>query len=76
MYAALIPLCARLCRILKYLVSLQKPEKSQADCETVQILLVFAVWGLVSKDISVIRLQKKSLCTLDKKRRLRYHKIV
>ncbi len=56
--------------------SFEKPEKSQADCETVQILLVFAVWGLVSKDISVIRLQKKSLCTLDKKRRLRYHKIV
>ena len=56
--------------------SFEKPEKSQADCETVQLLLVFAVWGLVLKDISVMRLQKKSLCTLDKKRRLRYHKIV
>ncbi len=41
--------------------SFEKPEKSQADCETVQILLVFAVWGLVLKDISVMRLQK-SLC--------------
>ena len=56
--------------------SFEKPEKSQDDCETMQILLVFAVWGLVLKDISVMRLQKKSLCTLDKKSRLRYHKIV
>lgn len=39
--------------------SFEKPEKSQDDCETMQILLVFAVWGLVLKDISVMRLQKK-----------------